>query len=59
MRLVCETVQDIDALADRIKKAGGKLTEEPKDQSWGARTLAVADPDGFLLTIYRELAPKG
>jgi catechol 2,3-dioxygenase-like lactoylglutathione lyase family enzyme len=59
MRLLLETVQDIDALAARIKKAGGELTEEPKDQSWGGRTLAVADPDGFLLTIYREAAPKG
>ena len=54
MRIWCETAQDIDALAARIKAAGGRLTEEPKDQPWGARSLSVADPDGFPLTIYRE-----
>lgn len=54
MRLYCKTAQDIDALAVRIKAAGATLTEEPKDQPWGARTLSVDDPDGFHLTIYRE-----
>ncbi len=54
MSLWCSTVQDIDALAARIKAAGGTLTLEPKDQSWGARTLSLDDPDGFHLTIYRE-----
>jgi uncharacterized glyoxalase superfamily protein PhnB len=54
MRLWCSTEQDIDALAARIKAAGGHLTEEPTNQPWGARSLAVDDPDGFRLTIYRE-----
>jgi catechol 2,3-dioxygenase-like lactoylglutathione lyase family enzyme len=54
MSIWCETVQDVDALAARIKAAGWPLTEEPKDQSWGGRSLAVTDPDGFNLTIYRE-----
>jgi uncharacterized glyoxalase superfamily protein PhnB len=53
-RLWCRTEQDIDALASRIKRAGHALTEEPKTQSWGARSLAVDDPDGFHITIYRE-----
>jgi lactoylglutathione lyase len=54
MRIWCQTAQDIDALAARIKAAGGKLTEEPRDQPWGARSLSVDDPDGFHLTIYNE-----
>jgi lactoylglutathione lyase len=54
MSLWGSTVQDIDALAARIKAAGGTLTAEPTDQPWGARTLSVDDPDGFHLTIYRE-----
>jgi uncharacterized glyoxalase superfamily protein PhnB len=54
MRIWCQTAQDIDALAARIKSAGVKLTEEPKDQPWGARSLSVDDPDGFHITIYRE-----
>ncbi|HZI63186.1 MAG TPA: VOC family protein [Thermoanaerobaculia bacterium] len=55
VRVWCETVQDIDELAARIRAAGGKLTQEPKDQTWGVRSLSVDDPDGFHLTIYREL----
>jgi catechol 2,3-dioxygenase-like lactoylglutathione lyase family enzyme len=54
MRIWCGTTQDIDALASRIRAAGGLLTEGPRDQSWGARSLSVVDPDGFGLTIYRE-----
>lgn len=53
-RIWCQTAQDIDALAARIKSTGVRLTEEPKDQPWGARSLSVDDPDGFHLTIYRE-----
>jgi catechol 2,3-dioxygenase-like lactoylglutathione lyase family enzyme len=54
VRIWCNTAQDIDALAARIKAGGGRLTEEPKNQPWGARSLSVDDPDGFHLTIYRE-----
>jgi catechol 2,3-dioxygenase-like lactoylglutathione lyase family enzyme len=54
VRIWCNTAQDIDALAARIKAGGGRLTEEPMNQSWGARSLSVDDPDGFHLTIYCE-----
>ena len=54
VRIWCNTAQDIDALAARVKAAGGHLTEGPKDQSWGGRSFSVDDPDGFHLTIYRE-----
>jgi lactoylglutathione lyase len=54
MRIWCKTVQDIDGLAARIKAAGGRLTEEPMDQSFGRRSLSVDDPDGFHITIYNE-----
>jgi catechol 2,3-dioxygenase-like lactoylglutathione lyase family enzyme len=54
VRIWCTTSQDIDALAGRIKANGGKLTDGPKDESWGGRSLAIDDPDGFHLTIYRE-----
>jgi catechol 2,3-dioxygenase-like lactoylglutathione lyase family enzyme len=53
-RIYGTTAQDIDALADRINAAGGVLTDGPKDESWGGRSLSVDDPDGFHLTIYRE-----
>jgi uncharacterized glyoxalase superfamily protein PhnB len=54
VRVWCTTVQDLDALADRIRTAGHGLAEEPKDQPWGGRTLAVDDPDGFHITVYRR-----
>jgi catechol 2,3-dioxygenase-like lactoylglutathione lyase family enzyme len=54
MRIWCRTAQDIDAMALRIKAAGGELAEGPVDQAWGVRSLAVQDPDGYQLTIYRE-----
>lgn len=52
VRVWCTTMQDVDALAARIKAAGVTLAEEPADQPWGGRSFAVDDPDGFHLTIY-------
>ena len=53
-RMYCSTTQDIDKLAERIRSAGGSLLEEPKDQPWGGRACAVADPDGFTITFASE-----
>ena len=50
-RLFCETNQNIDQLAAAIQARGGKLSQEPKDQPWGARDFAVVDPDGFNISI--------
>jgi catechol 2,3-dioxygenase-like lactoylglutathione lyase family enzyme len=50
IRLYCDTAQDIDALAARIKAAGGRLTQEPRDEM-GGRHLSVDDPDGYHLSI--------
>jgi len=50
-RLYCTTNQDIDKLAARIVAKGGTLDQEPKDQPWGTRELALVDPDGFKITI--------
>jgi uncharacterized glyoxalase superfamily protein PhnB len=50
-RIYCDTVQNVDALARRIRERGGTLAEEPKEQPWGGRDFAVVDPDGFKITI--------
>ena len=50
-RLYCVSEQDIDELAAGIKARGGTLEQEPTDQPWGARDFAVADPDGFKISI--------
>ena len=41
-------------MAAAIKKRGGKLDSEPKDQPWGSRDFSLTDPDGFKLTIAAE-----
>ena len=42
---------DCDALVERIRAAGGTITEEPADQPWGERTARVLDPDGNEVVI--------
>ena len=54
-RMYCTTTQDIDALAAGIKARGGQLDSEPKDQDWGVRDISFTDPDGFKITIAREI----
>jgi catechol 2,3-dioxygenase-like lactoylglutathione lyase family enzyme len=55
-RIWCDTAQDVDALAARVKAAGFRLTEEPEDHTaWGVRSFSVDDPDGFRITIARDL----
>jgi uncharacterized glyoxalase superfamily protein PhnB len=54
VRMYCTTRQDIDELASRILKAGWKLTQEPKDQPWGTRDIALDDPDGYHLTLAQQ-----
>lgn len=50
-RIILETDQSVDELADGIKERGGEVLTGPEDQSWGVRMFAVADPDGFKITI--------
>ncbi len=50
-RIYCTTSQDLDALADGIRRRGGALSEGPVDRPWGSRDFAVEDPDGFKITI--------
>lgn len=53
-RLWVATVQDIDALAARIKATGWRLDREPSETPWGDRAFAVTDPDGFKFTFIQE-----
>jgi uncharacterized glyoxalase superfamily protein PhnB len=45
------TDDNIEAIADRVKKAGGKLEQEPADMPWGARIFVINDPNGYRLVI--------
>jgi len=54
LRLWCETTQDVDRLAARVKEKGGAVVQEPSDAEWGGRVFAVADPDGFKISISKS-----
>ncbi len=50
-RIDCTTAQKVEALAATIKARGGVLLHEVQTEPWGERDFAVADPDGFKITI--------
>jgi uncharacterized glyoxalase superfamily protein PhnB len=50
-RVIFETDQNIDELATGIQERGGEILSGPEDQEWGGRMFAVADPDGFKITV--------
>lgn len=54
--LTFSTRQSVDDLAQRIRQHGGTLDAEPADMPWGARTLALRDPDGYRLFVSTPLA---
>jgi uncharacterized glyoxalase superfamily protein PhnB len=45
------TDQDLDALAERAKKAGIKLDYEPQKLPWGSYAFGFTDLDGFMFTV--------
>jgi uncharacterized glyoxalase superfamily protein PhnB len=53
-RLWVATVQDITAIATRIKEKGWTLDREPAETPWGDWAFALSDPDGFKITVIQE-----
>ena len=51
------TEQSIDAVANRIKNAGGTLTLEPTDTPWGVRLFRIDDLDGFKWSVSSPRPP--
>jgi uncharacterized glyoxalase superfamily protein PhnB len=49
-RIWCDTFQDVDAVAQRLKKFGGTITEGPGER-WDAYSFTTEDPDGFKITV--------
>jgi uncharacterized glyoxalase superfamily protein PhnB len=45
------TDQNIDEIANHIKKNGGTLDSEPADMPWGSRAFRFRDPDGYRIAI--------
>ena len=42
---------DLDATFEQLREAGAEIVQEPTDQPWGTRDLAVRDPSGNLVRI--------
>ncbi len=42
---------DLDATFEQLRAAGAEIVQEPTDQPWGTRDLAVRDPSGNLVRI--------
>jgi catechol 2,3-dioxygenase-like lactoylglutathione lyase family enzyme len=42
---------DLDASFEQLRAAGAEIVQEPTDQPWGTRDLAVRDPAGNLVRI--------
>ena len=42
---------DLDAAFERVQASGADIMQEPMDQDWGARDLAVRDPAGNSVRI--------
>jgi len=55
IRLWLETVQDLDALAERAESFGALITSWPADQEWGVRSFSADDLDGYHLSFYHHL----
>jgi uncharacterized glyoxalase superfamily protein PhnB len=42
---------DLDATFEKLQASGAEIVQEPTDQPWGTRDLAVRDPSGNLVRI--------
>ena len=51
---ISTTRRNVDELATRARNAGITLKSDPHDTEWKSRAFEVADPSGYLLTVYSE-----
>jgi catechol 2,3-dioxygenase-like lactoylglutathione lyase family enzyme len=57
-RLWCDTTQDVDAIAARLKAFGGTIIEPPGER-YDTYGFTAQDPDGFKVTITKASEPAG
>ena len=48
-------VEDVDAWAERLRRAGIRILTGPADHPWGHRSVHIADPDGFVVELAQEI----
>ncbi len=47
---------DLDATFEKLRAAGAEIVQEPTEQFWGTRDIAVRDPSGNLVRIDQPAA---
>ena len=55
-------VPDVDAEAERLRRARVEILAGPTDRPWAHRTLHFLDPDGFVVELAQEIPrerPRG
>lgn len=50
-------VEDVDALHERLQKAGVPILIAIRDEPWGDRHFAIQDPNGINIDIVRYTPP--
>ena len=53
------SVEDVDALAPRVRELGGEVLAEPFDVTRAGRTAAVRDPTGATLHLWQPREQRG
>jgi predicted enzyme related to lactoylglutathione lyase len=53
--LRCASPAEVDAIAERVKRAGHAVLRGPWDAVWGQRYAILADPDGTRLDLFAPL----
>jgi PhnB protein len=53
--IALDDAADIDGLYQRLKAAGVTLLSEVQDQFWGDRRFVLQDPDGYRLSISKNV----
>ncbi|MGH4035008.1 VOC family protein [Actinomycetota bacterium Odt1-20B] len=53
--LISVTVEDVDALLDRVERLGGQVLGPPNDMPWGQRVAHIKDPDGNRVNLSQPL----
>ncbi len=48
---VCIAVEDVEAVAVRVREAGGEMITQPHDTPYGAREFSCRSPDGHVWSI--------
>ncbi|MFA9289308.1 MAG: VOC family protein [Weeksellaceae bacterium] len=53
--ILCETVDEVNQVTQKIQDAGYTVIKEPWDAEWGQRYAIVADPDGYKVDLFAAL----